>query len=134
MGFQEVALLGCDGGNARRARDDGGLAVALAEFRPQLLQRRGYFAGMLAPRHVGDDVDEARKRLCAARFGVCFRLNDEKRAARPKRKAAGVAAPTERRKLVFEIEAAEFVENQQILAFTVWRPADQGDVALAGGD
>ena len=65
---QECPLLGCHRFGAGGAGDDSALGLKLAEFRPQLFQRRGDLAGMFAVRQIGDDVGQARIGLCAARF------------------------------------------------------------------
>ncbi len=54
--------------------------------------------------------------------------------ADPSAKPALLLARPDRSEFVLEVEIAELVEHQQILALAVLRAADQRDVALAGGD
>ena len=61
-------------------------------------------------------------------------LDHQKGAGRAEREAGMSLARPDRRELVLEVEVAELVEHQQVLALAVMRTADQRDVALAGGD
>src|SRR5712664_4122299 len=131
---QERPLRGGSRFSAGRAGNDGALILELAELRPQLLQRRGNFAGVLAVREIGDDVGQTRIGFRAARLCMSLGLDDKKRAGRPKRETGVFLARPNRSKFVPEVEIAEFIENQQILALTVLRTADQRDIALSGGD
>ncbi len=61
-------------------------------------------------------------------------FDHDKSSACAERKARLLLACPNRSVFVLEIVAAEFVEQQKILAFAIMRAADQGDVALPGGD
>src|SRR6202047_2649975 len=134
MRAQEGALFGGGRFGAGRAGKDRALVRKPAEFRPQLFQGRGNLAGAFAAGPICYDGGQAREGLGAARLRMCPGLDHKKRAARSKRKATLLAARPNRNELVFEIEIAELVENQQILALAILRATDQGDVALAGSD
>jgi len=89
---QECPLLGCHRFGAGGAGDDSALGLKLAEFRPQLFQRRGNLAGMLAVRQIGDDVAQARIGFRTACFRVRPGLDDEKSAGGPQREAGATLA------------------------------------------
>ena len=70
---------------------------------------------------------------CAARSAWLrgLRSPGRRRASRAQSRDARARSQTGAKR-VFQIEAAEFVEQQQILALAVVRAADQRDVTLAG--
>src|SRR5437588_12995810 len=61
-------------------------------------------------------------------------LDHEERAGGAERKSSARPASPDRCELVLEVEIAELVQNQEILAFAVMRAADQRDVALTARD
>src|SRR5258707_10364356 len=134
MPAQEPPPFGWDGLGPGRAGDDSTLVLKPAEFRPQLFQCRGNLAGTLAVRQIGDDVAQACIGFRTACFRVCSRFDDEESAGGPQREAGVFLASPNRSELVPEIEIAEFIEHQQVLALAVLRTTDQRDVALTGGD
>src|SRR3954451_12542034 len=65
---------------------------------------------------------------------MCPGLQHDKSSGRAECKA-GVSLPSpNRRELPLEVEVAEFIKNQEVLALADLRTADQHDVTLAGRD
>lgn len=134
MVLQETALLARGRLSTGCPRDDRALTLALRQLGPKLLQRRGHVATLLAPGEIGNDARQLRVRLCTARFRMCPRLQHQERAGRTKREAGMILARPHGGELVLQVEVAEFVEDEQVLALAIVRAADQRDVALARGD
>src|ERR1700716_1198936 len=131
---EESPLLGRNWFSTGHACDQATIVAEYAKLGPKGFQRFCNLAGVLATRQIGDDVGQARIGFCAACLRMSFGLDDEKSAGRAERKACVFLARPNRRKLVLEVEAAELVEDQEVLAFAVLRATDQRDVALTAGD
>src|SRR6202035_564965 len=63
-----------------------------------------------------------------------LRLDHEESPGRAEREAGMPLARPNRRELILEVEVAELVEHQQVLALAILRTADQRDIALPRGD
>src|SRR5450755_779779 len=134
-------MLGEEGAFFRRRRlgaggtgDDGSAALLLADLRPELVERRGHVARVLALAVIGDRARQARIGFGPPRGGVRLGLDDQKSPGRAERETGMSLALPDRGIFVLEIEIAEFMEDQEILALAIMRATDQRDVALARGD
>src|SRR5246127_2582051 len=117
-----------------RAGNDGAAALDRAELRPQLFQRRGDVAGLLAAAMVGDRAREFCEGFCAARLRMRLGLQHQEGAGRAEREAGMLLAVPHGDEFVPYEEIAELVEDHQVFTFSIVRAADQHDVALAGGN
>ena len=127
----------------------GGLGAAGARTGPRLA-RASTAALILSHMRVERGGDVARLRACSGRPATAGHPRQRlwrrapararalpapgrRRASRGRSRLAGAALP-DRRKLLFQRGAAEFVEHQQVGPLAVIRAADQRDLALPGGD
>ena len=134
VGFEEALLLGRCRLCAGRAGNERDLAALGADSLPERGQRLGDGAAGGATRPVGIHTRKLRVRFCATCLGVLARFDHQEHATGAQRKSAPGAARPHRCVAVLQIEVAELVEHQHVLALTVVGGADQRDVALAGGD
>jgi hypothetical protein len=100
---------------------------------PLSAQRRFGLAGP-AQIAIGMDFGKPRPRFCAARLGVFRAFQHQKRPHGRKGDAAVGPAIPDRREFVLQQHVAEFEGEQHVPARAVIGAADQGQLALAGGD
>ena len=132
---QESPLFGGDRLGAGGAGDDG--AAALEPCRASTTAS----PASPSPRRAACAAPDRRRRWSGAHrvwrraLRACALDSMTRNApAEPSAKPACPAARPDRREFVLEVEVAEFVEHQQVLALAVLRAADQRDVALPAGD
>src|SRR5262245_59696203 len=133
--LQESLFLRSHRVHAGRAGNQIAGVAGQAELRPHPLQRLFDRSRLLARSEIGEHTTQPRIRLGPARRGMLARLQHQEHAGRTEREAAmRLAAGPERGEFALEVEVAEFVEEQQILALAIMGGADEGNVALAALD